>query len=125
MSMTRRLTMAGLTETSPMTHILPLASARGRQSSIGKLVPTVSARLIDTETGQDIPANSGLPGELWMKGPNVMKGYFKNPDATRNTFDETGEWFKSGDQARRDEEGYYYIEDRLKEVRVKGFTPVR
>lgn len=99
-----------------MTHILSISAAPGRQSSIGRLVPSVSARLIDPETGKDIPADSGLPGELWMKGPNVMRGYFKNPDATRGTFDESGEWFKSGDQARRDAEGYYYIEDRLKEV---------
>lgn len=124
----RPLTSLGLTETSPLTHHLSLSEAAGRQSSIGKLLPTYQARLVDSETGQDVPSGTGQPGELWVRGPSVMKGYYKNPAATSNTFapaedgDAGGRWFKTGDSAYVDKEGYYFIADRLKElIKYKGY----
>lgn len=99
--------------------------ADGRHGSIGRLLSTFEARLVDTETGQDVTSAS-QPGELWVRGPSVMKGYYKNPDSTKGTFaeDEKGgeRWFKTGDSAIRDEEGFYRIADRLKElIKYKGF----
>jgi len=95
----------------------------GRHGSIGKLLPTFEARLVDTDTGKDIQ-DAGKAGELWVRGPSVMKGYYKNPEATEGTFapDPTGRWFKTGDSATRDEGGFYRIADRLKElIKYKGF----
>jgi acyl-CoA synthetase (AMP-forming)/AMP-acid ligase II len=95
----------------------------GRHGSIGKLLPTFEARLVDTETGKDVE-NAGQAGELWVRGPSVMKGYYKNPEATEGTFaqDPAGRWFKTGDSATRDEGGFYRIADRLKElIKYKGF----
>jgi len=101
----------------------------GRHGSIGKLLPTFEARLVDTETGEDV-REAGQAGELWVRGPSVMKGYYKNPEATEGTFapDPKGRWFKTGDSATRDEGGFYRIADRLKElIKYKGFqgTPLR
>lgn len=97
----------------------------GRHGSIGRLLSTFEARLVDTETGQDVEQAS-QPGELWVRGPSVMKGYYKNPSSTEGTFalDENGgeRWFKTGDSAIRDNEGFYRIADRLKElIKYKGF----
>lgn len=110
--------MAGLTETSPLTHAMRITHARGRQGTVGQLLPTYEARLIDVETGKDVEV--GEAGELWVRGPSVMKGYYNNPTATANTFE--GRWFKTGDSARIDKEGYYSIVDRLKElIKYKGY----
>jgi acyl-CoA synthetase (AMP-forming)/AMP-acid ligase II len=95
----------------------------GRHGRIGKLLPTFEARLVDTDTGQDV-RDAGKAGELWVRGPSVMKGYYKNPEATEGTFapDPKGRWFKTGDSATRDEGGFYRIADRLKElIKYKGF----
>jgi long-subunit acyl-CoA synthetase (AMP-forming) len=95
----------------------------GRHGSIGKLLPTFEARLVDTESGEDVQ-EAGKAGELWVRGPSVMKGYYKNPEATEGTFapDPKGRWFKTGDSATRDEGGFYRIADRLKElIKYKGF----
>lgn len=95
--------------------------AHGRQSTIGTLIPTWEARLIDTDTGKDVPYGTQKPGELWVRGPSVMKGYYKNPDATAGTFSTDG-WFKTGDSAFVNPEGYFQIADRLKElIKYKGF----
>ncbi|KAH9073096.1 AMP binding protein [Lactarius deliciosus] len=85
----------GLTETSPVTHLLP-AKDGVRKTSV-------------------IDAAPGEPGELWVRGPTVMKGYLNNPSATANSITADG-WFKTGDIATRDEEGYYKIVDRKKEL---------
>jgi 4-coumarate--CoA ligase len=108
-----------LTETTPVVHLLPLEDAIRKVGSIGRLIPTLEARLI-TEGGED--AEAGQPGELWIRGPTVMKGYLKNEESTKDTFqvpgDEGGEWnwFKTGDVAVVDEEGYFRIVDRVKEL---------
>lgn len=98
----------------------------GRHGSIGRLLTTFDARLIDTETGKDV-TEPDQPGELWVRGPSVMKGYYRNPEATKGTFaidqgEGGGRWFKTGDSAVRDQQGFYRIADRLKElIKYKGF----
>jgi len=94
----------GLTEVSPLTHAMDLNLAVGRQGSIGKLVAHTEARLTETETGLDVSA--GQPGELWVQSPSVMKGYLRNPEATKKTFSEDG-WFKTGDVAVVTDDGYF------------------
>ncbi|KAJ7108782.1 AMP binding protein [Mycena epipterygia] len=110
----------GLTETSPTTHLLPSADADRKMGSIGTLLPNLEARLVDDEDGH-VDAEEGRPGELWIRGLTVMKGYLNNPAATTNAITPDG-WFKTGDVAIIDKEGYYYIVDRRKElIKYKGF----
>lgn len=107
----------GLTETSPVTHTaLP---GQARSGSIGVLIPNTEARLVDPITGED--PEEGDSGELWLRGPQVMKGYLNQPEATRASIDEEG-WFHTGDVGRVDSDGHWYITDRLKElIKYKGF----
>ncbi|KAJ7125064.1 AMP binding protein [Mycena epipterygia] len=112
----------GLTETSPTTHMLPVADADRKIGSIGILLPNLEARLVDDDEGK-IDAKEGQPGELWIRGKTVMKGYLNNPAATKNAITPDG-WFKTGDVAIRDQEGYYYIVDRRKElIKYKAMPP--
>jgi acyl-CoA synthetase (AMP-forming)/AMP-acid ligase II len=76
-------------------------------------------RIIDPETGKDVP--TGESGEVWVRGPNVMKGYLNNPEATARTVDADG-WLHTGDIGFCDDDGYLTVVDRLKElIKVKGF----
>ncbi|KAJ7188623.1 AMP binding protein [Mycena filopes] len=110
----------GLTETSPTTHLLPVADADRKMGSIGILLPSLEARLVDDDEGK-VDAAAGEPGELWIRGKTVMKGYLNNPSATKNAITPDG-WFKTGDVAIRDKDGFYYIVDRRKElIKYKGF----
>ncbi|KAF8178582.1 AMP binding protein [Mycena galopus ATCC 62051] len=110
----------GLTETSPTTHVLTVDQADRKVGSIGTLLPNLEARLVDDDEGK-VDAAEGQPGELWIRGKTVMKGYLNNPTATKNSITPDG-WFKTGDVAIRDKEGYYYIVDRRKElIKYKGF----
>ena len=106
----------GLTETSPVDFI-----GTGRKySSIGQNIASCQVRLVDVMTKKDI-STSGQTGELWVKGPHVMKGYLNDEDATKNTLTQDG-WLKTGDIAYFDEDFDFYITDRLKElIKVKGF----
>jgi acyl-CoA synthetase (AMP-forming)/AMP-acid ligase II len=107
----------GMTEASPATHYTVAGTERA--GTVGKLMPSIEMRIIDPESGQDVP--TGLPGEVWVRGPNVMKGYLNNPDATALTVDEDG-WLHTGDIGITDEDGYLTVVDRLKElIKVKGF----
>lgn len=111
----------GLTETSPVTHLLPAKDYLRKIGSIGILLPNLEARLIASDEDNIIDVAPGEPGELWVRGPIVMKGYLNNPTATANSVTSDG-WFKTGDIAVRDEEGYYKIVDRKKElIKYKGF----
>ncbi|KAI0058399.1 AMP binding protein [Artomyces pyxidatus] len=108
----------GLTETSPVTHLLPRAHAQRKVGSIGILLPNLEARLV---VDDESDAKEGEPGELWVRGPVVMKGYLNNPSATANAITPDG-WFKTGDVAVVDSEGFYQIVDRKKElIKYKGF----
>lgn len=110
----------GLTETSPVTHLTPreLANSFAKPGSIG--VPLRSQRCMVVEPDSCAVLPAGEEGELWLAGPNIMKGYLNNPEATREAITKGG-WFRSGDIAYFDKDGCFYITDRLKElIKVKG-----
>lgn len=107
----------GLTETSPVTHAMPPDVVRA--GSIGVPVPNTQLRVVDSETGDDLGV--GEDGEMWIKGPQVMKGYLHNQAATDASIDPEG-WLHTGDICRVDQDGYWYVTDRLKElIKYKGF----
>jgi acyl-CoA synthetase (AMP-forming)/AMP-acid ligase II len=108
----------GLTETSPVTHFHPMDDTRVVLDSVGPAAPNTECRLVDPATGKDCAP--GERGELWMRGPQVMKGYFNKPEATAACMTDDG-WFKTGDVAVVDELGWYKIVDRVKElIKYKG-----
>lgn len=108
----------GLTETSPVTHMVPNSLAKLKPQSIGVPVKSVEVKVVDSDSKRILSANE--EGEVWIRGPNVMKGYLNLPDATRNCMTEDG-WFCSGDVGHFDSDGWFYITDRLKElIKVKG-----
>ncbi|CAD6568435.1 MAG: hypothetical protein CYPHOPRED_002562 [Cyphobasidiales sp. Tagirdzhanova-0007] len=108
----------GMTESSPTSHYAPYD--RPRLGSCGPSLPNVQTRIVDPVTMKDMP-NIGDEGELWMKGPIMMKGYLNRPEATRETLVED-HWLRTGDIAKADEDGWFYITDRIKElIKYKGF----
>jgi acyl-CoA synthetase (AMP-forming)/AMP-acid ligase II len=107
----------GLTESSPVTHSTP--EGVYNPSSVGKAISNTETRIVDPATGED--AAAGSDGEVWVRGPQVMKGYLNNPEATALTIDGEG-WLHTGDIGHLDDEGFLYIVDRLKElIKYKGF----
>jgi long-chain acyl-CoA synthetase len=104
----------GLSETSPTASFNQLGQER-KPGSIGTPVPGVEMKLLD-EDGNEVP--DGEVGEIVIKGPNVMKGYWNKDDATKEAI--VDGWFHSGDLARKDEDGYFFIVDRKKELIVRG-----
>jgi long-chain acyl-CoA synthetase len=104
----------GLTEASPVSHVNPLDDPKkNRPGSIGIPVPDTEAKIVDLETGtKDLKPNE--VGELVIKGPQVMQGYWNKPDETKNTL--RGGWLYTGDIAKMDEDGYFYIVDRKKDM---------
>ena len=107
----------GMTELSPVTHIVPEDDFKA--GSVGTLLASTEARIVDDESGTDVA--EGEPGELWIRGPQVMKGYLNNAEATAATVDADG-WLHTGDVAVRSADGHYAIVDRLKElIKYKGF----
>jgi acyl-CoA synthetase (AMP-forming)/AMP-acid ligase II len=109
----------GMTELSPVSHKSRLARvAETPPGSIGALIPNTEARLVDPETGEDVP--QGEDGEIWVRGPQVMRGYLNNDEATAEALVGDG-WIRTGDIGRVDENGFFYIVDRLKElIKYKG-----
>jgi len=109
----------GLTEASPVTHANP-AGARGpKPGTVGQLLPNTECRIVDAAGGGDV--GPGEDGELWIRGPQVMRGYLNNPEATAAMLDPEG-WLHTGDIGRVDLDGYFTIVDRLKElIKYKGF----
>jgi acyl-CoA synthetase (AMP-forming)/AMP-acid ligase II len=106
----------GLTESSPTTHVTPLA--RIKVGSIGHPLSLTEHRIVDPVTYEETP--NGEVGELWIRGPQIMQGYYNDPVATEETLIDG--WLRTGDLAREDEDGYVYIVDRLKElIKCKGF----
>lgn len=126
----------GLSETAPSVSAGRAALYREIKGSIGTLFPNLEARLVD-ESGMDVgheQGTQGKPGELWVRGPTIMRGYLNRPDATREAIDEEG-WFKTGDVAIAPESGvsdpkfrgkghgeHFWIVDRLKEL-IKVSAP--
>jgi acyl-CoA synthetase (AMP-forming)/AMP-acid ligase II len=109
----------GLTETSPVSHIVPDSVAKPVPGSVGNLVPNTECKIVDVATGKELGRNQD--GEIWMRGPQVMKGYLNNPEATRSSIDED-RFFHSGDIGHVDEHDEFFIVDRLKElIKYKGF----
>ncbi|MGB4549442.1 MAG: AMP-binding protein, partial [Syntrophales bacterium] len=103
----------GLTETTPVTHVNPFAGGARKVGSVGLSISDTEARIVDLETGlNDMPA--GQPGELIIRGPQVMKGYLNKPEETAYTL--RNGWCFTGDIATMDEEGYFYIVDRKKDM---------
>jgi len=107
----------GLSEASPVTHINPPFAGQGREGSIGVPIPSTDARIVDVETGtREMPV--GEPGELVIRGPQVMKGYWNMPEETAEVLRDG--WLHTGDVARMDEDGYFYIVDRKKDMISAG-----
>jgi long-chain acyl-CoA synthetase len=107
----------GLTETSPVTHINPFAGGKRKVGSIGLPIPDTECRIVDLDGGRtDLP--TGETGELMVKGPQVMTGYWNKPDATAETI--VDGWLHTGDIAQMDAEGYFYIVDRKKDMIISG-----
>jgi long-chain acyl-CoA synthetase len=106
----------GLTETSPVTHVNPLHGTR-KVGTIGVPLPDTDARIVDPEGGQlDVP--TGQPGELLVRGPQVMRGYWRQPEETARTIRDG--WLYTGDIATHDEDGYFSIVGRKKEMIIAG-----
>ncbi|MGC5246780.1 fatty-acid--CoA ligase FadD5 [Gordonia sp. DT219] len=105
----------GQTEMSPITCVLEGADALRKLGSIGKVVPAVTARVVDPEMNDIAP---GEVGEIVYRGPNLMIGYWRNPQGTADAF--RGGWFHSGDLVRQDEEGFLYVVDRAKDMIISG-----
>ena len=106
----------GLTEASPVTHANPVFGKQ-KPGSIGVPVPGTLARIVDTEDGERVLAHNEI-GELVIKGPQVMKGYWNRPEETARTIRDG--WLYTGDIAYMDEEGYFYIVDRKKDLIIVG-----
>jgi acyl-CoA synthetase (AMP-forming)/AMP-acid ligase II len=114
----------GLTEASPVVAVNPMS--RPKMESQGTLIPDTFHKIIDLETGEELP-NRGDVGELVIKGPQVMKGYWNKPEATKDAFwtdPQTGEkWLRTGDMAYIDDEEYEHLLDRIKEmIKYKGWS---
>jgi acyl-CoA synthetase (AMP-forming)/AMP-acid ligase II len=108
----------GLTETSPTTHATSEDPATYKPGSIGVPIANTECRIVDPATGADLAA--GQDGEIWIRGPQVMRGYLNCPEATRATIDAEG-WLHTGDIGHADADGHFFVVDRLKElIKYKG-----
>ena len=108
----------GLTESSPgMTHSVLEDSFEERCTTVGKEYPFTEVRIVDPETGEECP--TGVQGEVCCKGYLIMKGYYNNPQATAEVIDKEG-WLHSGDLGIKDENGYYRITGRIKDMIIRG-----
>ena len=108
----------GLTETSPITHIAAKWMPEIRSESIGVPIIDTDAKIVNPDTLKEL--ESGEIGELLIRGPQVMKGYWKNPEETKKTIIDG--WLRTGDLARMDDLGYFYIEGRAKDIiKYKGY----
>jgi len=106
----------GLSETSPVTHANFLWDVPRIKGSIGVPWPDTDVAILSMEAGEPLPVNE--IGELAIKGPQVMKGYWNRPDETENTF--KNGWFLTGDLGYMDEKGYFYVVDRKKDMIIAG-----
>ncbi len=108
----------GLTEASPITHqTCPEDTFEKRITTVGRPHPNTEARIVDPGTMKDSP--QGEVGEIWVRGYNVMKGYYKKPEETTKSIVDGG-WLRTGDLGFVDDEGYFHISGRLKEMFIVG-----
>ncbi len=105
----------GSTETAPIATVLLREEAEAHVGSAGKPAMHCAVRIVDGD-GRDLPEEQ--IGEVWVRGPNVMRAYWNNPQATRAAFHEG--WFKTGDLARRDRDGYFWIAGRSNDLIISG-----
>ena len=118
MNMRGIVSVYGQTESSPGSTMSAWTDPLDlRTNTVGYDFPHVECKIIDPETGEEVP--NGVNGEFCSRGYNTMKGYYKMPDATRDTVDAQG-WLHSGDLACRDEDGTYRITGRLKDMIIRG-----
>lgn len=112
----------GLTEVcGVISHLMPDAHRDAehpeRLVSAGQLIPKAELRVVDPDTGDEVP--TGRQGELWFRTPQLMKGYHNKPEATAEAVTADG-WFRTGDIGRIDEDGFIFVEDRLKDMIISG-----
>ncbi len=108
----------GLSETSPATHMQQWDDWQRHIGAVGQMLPNQTAKFMSPEE-TEVPV--GEVGELWIKGPNIFKGYLNNPEGTANALTDD-DYFKTGDVGYLDKEGNFYITDRVKElIKYKGF----
>ena len=108
----------GLSETSPTTHAQEWSDWETHIGSVGKMLPGQTAKFMSPDA-TEVPL--GDTGELWIRGPNIFRGYLNNPEGTRNALTGDG-YFKTGDVGHVDAQGNFYITDRVKElIKYKGF----
>jgi acyl-CoA synthetase (AMP-forming)/AMP-acid ligase II len=109
----------GMTETSPVTHSSPADPANMKLGSVGTAAPNTEVKLVDPATGTEVGPNQ--EGEVCVRGPQIMTGYLNNPEATARTIDAEN-WLHTGDIGYADEDGHFFIVDRVKElIKYKGF----
>jgi len=109
----------GLTEASPVVSAPSRDPAEARPGTIGRILPSTQVRVADLEGGGDL--GPGVDGEILVRGPQVMAGYLRDPDATANTLDADG-WLHTGDIGHADDDGYLTVVDRLKElIKYRGY----
>jgi acyl-CoA synthetase (AMP-forming)/AMP-acid ligase II len=108
----------GMTEASPVTHLSPTRNAPMKPGSAGRVVPNTEVKIVDVVAGA--PVARGQEGELLIRGPQIMKGYLERPEETAACLDGEG-WYHTGDVGYVDEDGYFFIVDRTKElIKYKG-----
>ncbi len=108
----------GMTEASPVTHLSPTRNAPMKPGSAGRVVPNTEVRIVDVVSGAEV--EGGKEGELLIRGPQIMKGYLNRPEETAACLDREG-WYHTGDVGYVDEDGYFFIVDRTKElIKYKG-----
>jgi long-chain acyl-CoA synthetase len=107
----------GLSETSPVASFSPYGQP-ARPGSIGTPMPGVEMKLLQPDSWDEVPDGPDEIGEIAIKGHNIMKGYYNRPEATEEVIRDG--WFRSGDLGRRDEDGWYYIVDRSKDMIIRG-----
>jgi fatty-acyl-CoA synthase len=108
----------GLTEASPViTQTRTDDPIEAKVSTVGKELPGIEVKIADPETGQELPSNT--QGEVCCRGYNIMKGYYKMPEATEKIIDKEG-WLHSGDLGVKDENGYFRITGRIKDMIIRG-----
>uniref|UniRef100_A0A2C9TZF4 Uncharacterized protein n=1 Tax=Manihot esculenta TaxID=3983 RepID=A0A2C9TZF4_MANES len=109
----------GLTESTGVGASTDTLEESRRYGTAGLLSPSMEAKIVDPENGKALAVNQ--TGELWLRGPSIMKGYFFNPEATSTTLDSEG-WLRTGDLCYIDDDGFIFVVDRLKElIKYKGY----